>query len=350
MDFIRSSLQRKKLSGPVIAFLLDSKRPSTLRLYQARWAKFNAYCVRKTLLLSEVSVPHIADFLVELFNAKSAHNTIKGYLTAILNTLNSDRVVKLDPVDPVFTDLFRSFRIARPLKHSIAPKWNMVLVFNALTKPPFEPLEKAQIKQLSMKTLFLILMASPKRRGHVHHLDASNVSFARNDREVAIGVLPEFVSKRQADYKKPVQHTLVIPALSSASDRADLSLCPVRAVRMYLEATKSYRRSRKRFFLPLAKEKEDFKADVLTHWIRHLIIHSYKNCTTEEATLHRVLHETRGIATSWALLKNVPMDSLLSVAEWKNHNVFTNNYLRDMTHSQNGMLSLGPIVVAQHVV
>jgi hypothetical protein len=112
----------------------------------------------------------------------------------------------------------------------------------------------------------------------------------------------------------------------------------------------SYRRSRKRLFLLLAQEKEDFKADTLTYWVRQLIIMAYRDYPDEVAILHRVLHETRAIASSWALFNNVPMSSLLKAAEWKSHNVFTNNYLRDLSHIQDDMLRLGPTVVGQHKV
>jgi hypothetical protein len=285
------------------------------------------------------------------FEANASLNTIKGYRTAILNTLNTSREPKLDACDPLFNDLFRSFKIQRPLKQPTAPKWNLCLVFNALTLPPFEPhLERADIKYISWKTLFLILMACAKRRGHVFHLDATQISYGRNYSEVSIGVLPEFTSKRQAEANTPIYHQLTFPALTIASDKADQSLCPVRALRIYLEATKKYREGRKRLFLPLAQGKLDFRADVLTQWIRQFLIHAYKTCPTEQAILHRCLHETRSIATSWALFHNVQMTSLLRAAEWKSANVFINNYMRDMSHVQDGTSKFGPIVVAEHIV
>jgi tRNA G37 N-methylase Trm5 len=122
------------------------------------------------------------------------------------------------------------------------------------------------------------------------------------------------------------------------------------SIHIYLEATKGYRNGRKRLFLPLPKGREDFKACALTHWARQLIIHAYKNCPEEEAVMHRLLNETRAISTSWALFKKVQMTSLLRAAEWKTHNAFINNYMRDRTHFKDGMHILGPIDVAQHIV
>jgi hypothetical protein len=96
------------------------------------------------------------------------------------------------------------------------------------------------------------------------------------------------------------------------------------------------------------QEKEDFKADSLTHWVRKLIVMAYRDCPDELAIVHRILHEIRAIASSWALFNNV--SSLMKAAKWKSHNVFTNNYLRDLSHIQDDMLRLGSTVVDQHKV
>jgi hypothetical protein len=106
--------------------------------------------------------------------------------------------VKIDTNDTILVhDLFRSFKVVRPLKRSIAPKWNRVLVFDALTREPFEPnLHKADILHLSMKTLFLTLMATSSRRNEVFYFEASQVSYSRDYGEISLGVLTEFVTKR----------------------------------------------------------------------------------------------------------------------------------------------------------
>jgi hypothetical protein len=172
-------------------------------------------------------------------------------------------------------------------------------------------------------------------------LNATQISFAEHNREVSISVFPEYVSKREAEYNQPFDKNIVFPALKLASDKADKSCCPVRALFFYLEATKGHRRGRKRLFLPRVKGKEDFRECTLTYWVHQLII---------MANLYRPLHETRVVSISWALFKKVQMTSLLKAAEWKTHNVFINNYMRDMTHFQDGMHILGPLVVTQHKV
>jgi hypothetical protein len=217
------------------------------------------------------------------------------------------------------------------------------------TKHPFEPMDRADIKFLSYKTFFLLLLASAKRRGHMFSLDANQISFATDFSEVAIGVLPDFVAKTEANLGRPIDHTLVIPALKGTSDRVERALCPVRALKKYLAFTAPWRRHR-RLFLPMAKEKEDFTAAAVTAWVKQLIGLVYSECSESQAILYRCVHETRGLATSWAALRGVTMKVILKSAQWKNHTVFTACYLKDFTHIFEDMLILSPIVVAEHVV
>ena len=195
--------------------------------------------------------------------------------------------------------MFRCFKIQRPLKQPTAPKWNLLLVFNALTRPPFKPhegLERGDIKFSHGRP-----GSCPhdlRRRGHVYHLDASQISFTMNNSEVSTTVPPEFVSKRLTETNTPIDHQVTFLALTITSDKADQSFCPVRALRIYLEVTKKYKESHKRLFLPLTQGKHDFRADVLNLWIHHLIIHAHQTCPKEQTQLHHGFHETRGIDTS----------------------------------------------------
>lgn len=43
------------------------------------------------------------------------------------------------------------------------PTWDLHLVLNALTRPPFEPLATVPFKILSVKTLFLVAVTSARR-------------------------------------------------------------------------------------------------------------------------------------------------------------------------------------------
>ena len=64
--------------------------------------------------------------------------------------------------------LLSSFHWDRPKSFRNLPKWNLSVVLNELTKAPFEPMKDTDLKHLTLKTTFLLALASSKRRSEIH--------------------------------------------------------------------------------------------------------------------------------------------------------------------------------------
>ena len=87
------------------------------------------------------------------------------------------------------------------------------------------------------------------------HSQIPSVSSRRNWSEVTVSPSPAFLAKNQLasdgpDSIKPV----VIPALTTMLDSSlveDMSLCPVRALKVYLDKTKSMRKGKALLFVSL---------------------------------------------------------------------------------------------------
>ena len=61
-------------------------------------------------------------------------------------------------------------------------------------------------------------------------------------------------------------------------------------------------------------------------------------------------HEVRALSASWAYYYQVALPDILSAAFWRSSGVFQNSYLYDMASNTDGMSTVGPVVVEQHVV
>ena len=61
----------------------------------------------------------------------------------------------------------------------VLPQWNLGIVSEALCKPPYEPLQEASLKHLTLKTVFLLAMASAGRQNKLQALvfDQKNIQF-----------------------------------------------------------------------------------------------------------------------------------------------------------------------------
>ena len=74
--------------------------------------------------------------------------------------------------------LLASFYRDKSVTNKSIPPWDLALVLHALTKQSFEPLGKASVKLLTFKTIFLLTLASGKRRSEVHAWTYSSYQLA----------------------------------------------------------------------------------------------------------------------------------------------------------------------------
>ena len=58
---------------------------------------------------------------------------------------------------------FSSMELQRPRIMPVLPQWDLDIVLEALSKPPYEPLREASLKHLTLKAVFLLAMASAGR-------------------------------------------------------------------------------------------------------------------------------------------------------------------------------------------
>ena len=134
-----------------------------------------------------------------------------------------------------------SFHRDRPKGRRGSPSWNLSLVLHQLTKASFEPLKEASLKHLTFKTVFLLALGSGKRRSEIHAWLHKNIRHQADWSKVSLYPSPSFLSKNQLAKEGPDSVALVvIPALAPTLDKSlkgDRSLCPVRALRYYLDRT-----------------------------------------------------------------------------------------------------------------
>ena len=142
--------------------------------------------------------------------------------------------------------LLSSVHRDRPKSSRNLPKWNLSVVLNELTKAPFEPMKDTDLKHLTLKTAFLLALASGKCHNEIHAWVANKVSNLGQWEKVAL-FPSDFIAKNQLarEGSKSVS-PVTIPALTTIVDRQfkeDRTLCLVRALRYYLDRTKDLRGS-----------------------------------------------------------------------------------------------------------
>ena len=112
--------------------------------------------------------------------------------------------------------------------------------------------------------------------------------------------------------------------------------------------SESIRGGRQRMFIHWNRSIRDVMRSHISRWIVETVKEAY---TQADRQFDRVTaHEVRALSASWAYNCQVALPDILSAAFWRSSGVFQNSYLRDMACVAEGMSTLGPVVVAQHVV
>ena len=349
-----SSIRRQGFSEEVAARIEAPQRSSTRAVYKSKWAIFVKWCDSNQVDFRAPSLKQVADFLLYLFKERQLQpSTIEGYRTAIADMVGND------PVhfgkDESLTRLLDSFHRDKPKGRRGVPAWNLSLVLHQLTKAPFEPMRKASLKHLTFKTVFLLALGSGKRRSEIHAWLYRNIRHQENWSQVSLYPSPSFLSKNQLARDGPsAVAPVVIPALAPSLDRSlkeDKSLCPVRALRYYLDRTKDLRSGKDLVFVSFRKSfQKDIVPATVSSWIKQTVLLCYQLSDHEAQTIHQVrAHDVRAFAASKAFQGGVSLDQILSACHWKAHNTFTQFYLKDLAWADSELYHLGPVVAAQQI-
>ena len=94
-----------------------------------------------------------------------------------------------------------------------------IWVLTCLQKAPYEPLHKASKPLVTIKTAFLLALATAKRCSKIHALamDVNHLKFNQSDGSVSLMVQIGFLAKNQLPSVNP--DPIVIPSLSRTCKR-----------------------------------------------------------------------------------------------------------------------------------
>ena len=349
-----TAIKEQGFSEAVAARIEAPQRRSTRSVYEAKWTIFTKWCVTNQVDFRAPPVKSVADFLLYLFEVKELQpSTIDGYRSAIADKLGNTSV-NISKEDNL-THLLDSFHRDRPKGRRGIPSWNLSLVLHQLTKAPFEPLREASLKHLTFKTVFLLALGSGKRRSEIHAWQHKNIRHQSDWSRVSLYPSPSFLSKNQLAKEGPESVApVVIPALAPTLDRSlksDRTLCPVRALRYYLDKTSDLRQGKELVFVSFKKGfDKDISPATISSWIKQTVILCYELSDQQAHTLHQVkAHDVRAFAASKAFQSGVSLEQILSACHWKSHNTFTQFYLKDVAWADSELYHLGPVVAAQQI-
>ncbi len=314
------------LPQEVVDTITSARAPSTRHAYALKWNLFVEWCSSHREDPRRCPIRVVLSFLQQGLERRLSPSTLKVYVAAI--------AAKHDPVEGKSVGkhdwvvrFLRGARRLNPPRPPSIPSWDLSLVLRALQQGPFEPLQTVEPKFLSMKTLLLLALASIKRVGDLHafSVDDSCLQFGPADSQIILRPRPGYVPKvPTTPFRDQVVSLQALPP--EEADPALALLCPVRALRHYVDRTQSFRTSDQLFVCHGGRQKgKAVSKQRMAHWIVDAITLAYQ-AQGVPCPFRLRAHSTRSVASSWALARGASLTDICRAAGWATPNTFARFY------------------------
>ena len=303
----------------------EALRESTRVTYDSKLECFFKWCEGIPCDPSSTSLGRIADFLIYLFDKGLAVSTIRSYRSAIASCHKGFQDGSSVSVSPVLSRLCRSFLLKRPPVKTLLPAWSLPVVLRALARAPFEPIHKASLHILSIKAAFLVAIASGHRVSTLHALSIEPGHVRWELKGVRLVPRADFIAKNQSPASQPVE--IFLPSISSFSSvEEDKVWCPVRALKWYLDRTRSKRTSSSLFVSSIEPFQAVSKASISRWLVKYIRMAGPEALITDRVRAH----DTRSVSSSWALFNGASLKDIQQAAYWSSPNSFISCCLKDV--------------------
>ncbi len=289
--------------------IASARAPATRKLYSSKWGVFESWCLTHAIDPVNCPVGPVLEFLQERLTAGAAATTLRVYVAAIAAQRELDEI----PLGRhrLVSAFMRGARCLRPVRPTAVPSWDLSVVLEGLVTAPFEPLESASDHILTLKVVLLLVLTSLKRVGDLQAFSVSEtcMDFAPGLVKVTLRPRPGYIPKvLSTSFRSQVVtlHSFHPPPFASSEDERLHMLCPVRALKLYVDRSKVWRKSPQLLICfgagrrGLATSKQR-----ISHWVRDAISLAYE-ARKLPSPLSLRAHSTRGVASSQALLEGYP--------------------------------------------
>ncbi len=231
----------------------------------------------------------------------------------------------------------RGIRRLRPTRPIAVPSWDLSVILEGPVTAPFEPLESAPERILTLKITLLLALMSLKRVGDLQALSVSKMcmDFAPGLVKVTLRPRPGYIPKvLSTSFRSQVftLHSFHPPPFALSEDEKLHMLCPVRALKLYVDRSKVWRKSSQllvcfgtgRHGLATSKQR-------ISHWVSDAISLAYE-VRNLPSPLSLQAHSTRGVASSQALFRggtNI-LEDICVAAGWSFPHTFARFYNLDI--------------------
>ncbi|XP_072037404.1 uncharacterized protein [Amphiura filiformis] len=196
MAVIRQRCEESGFSQKAANLIAHGRKDSTLGIYSGRLGRYYKWCEKTNCSPARATQSQIADFLTEVFDSGLQVATVSNYKSAIAaihrGFEDGSTLYKNDYIRLLLNGMYNS----RPPKRRIVPAWNLSKVLELLKGAPYEPMKSATLREITLKTVFLVALATGRRRSELQALSFKTLVFSRNGVSMTFKV--GFIAKMNA--------------------------------------------------------------------------------------------------------------------------------------------------------
>ncbi|XP_029453156.1 protein-glutamate O-methyltransferase isoform X1 [Rhinatrema bivittatum] len=336
MAFERRRLRDKGYSEAVMSTLLQSRNTSTSISYIRVWKMFESWCVSRMVPPVRAAVSDILAFLQDGLAKGLSCSSLRVQVAALGCFWGTVEGRTLSSHPDIVRFLKGAKHLCPPLR-APCPSWNLKVVLKVLGSPPFEPLKRATLKDLTLKVVFLVAITLAWMVSKLQALSCREPFLRISDSGVSLRTVPSFLPKVVASFH--LNQLVELPSFlhldSSDSLSKELKKLDVRqALLRYLEITNSFRVSDHLSVLWKGPKKGNMASKTtISRWLKEAINLAYL-LTGRPLPLGVKVHSTRSQAASWAECQQISPLEICKAATWKSLHTFARHYRLDVQDSR----------------
>ncbi len=156
--------------------IASARAPATRKLYSSKWGRiqvFESWSLARAIDTVNCPGGQVLKFLQETLTTGASATTLRVYFAAIAARRELDEV--LLGRHRMVSAFMRGVRQLRPVRPIAVPSWDLSVILEGLMAAPFEPLESAPERILTLKITLLLALTFLKRVGDLQALSVSEM-------------------------------------------------------------------------------------------------------------------------------------------------------------------------------
>lgn len=159
MEIERTLLLEQGCSQEVISTLLQARKSTTNKTYSQVWNRFCSLAQQKNWNPVSPEPPQVLEFLQLGIKKGFSSSTLKVHVSAL-----SAKTGIIWALHPLVIQFMKACLKIRPPRKPTFPALDLSTVLDALSKPPFFPVESISLWNLTLKLTFLITITSVRKK------------------------------------------------------------------------------------------------------------------------------------------------------------------------------------------